>query len=178
VAQPATVAPAATVGDGQDWSGWEKWLAGHLDLLRGEMLDGVAEGMMTLILKERAMFDRELGVLRNENAELRGMLGDLLKKFADCNGQAVELKDAVARLQKSDERRQVRDQAVIERSGRVAELARQNSAAAAELSRAQRDQELAARDHRLDLLEIKLGMLLKYLGADLPRGFLGRSDDA
>ena len=174
--QPVTVAPAAMVGEEPDWSGWQKWLDGHLNILRDDLLDGVAEGMMTLILKERALFNRELGVLRNENTELRGMLRDTLAKFTDCSGQTIELKDAIAQLQRVDLERRTRDQVVIERSGRIAELQRQNSATAAELSRQQRDQQLAERDRRIDLIETKLGMLLKYLGADLPRGF-GRSDD-
>ena len=36
----------------------------------------------------------------------------------------------------------------------------------------------AERDRRIEHIETRLGMLLKFLGAGLPRGFLGHSDAA
>ena len=61
-----------------DWSGWERWLQGHLTILRQQMIEGLAEGVMTLLHRERDAFDRELAVLRAENAELRGKLDAVL----------------------------------------------------------------------------------------------------
>jgi hypothetical protein len=99
------------------------------------------------------------------------------RKLAAIERENDELRDAVARLQKSDEQRRTRDQVIAERSGRITELQRENAASHTELAAEQLAKSFAARDHRLDLVETKLGMLLKYLGADLPRGFLGRGDD-
>jgi len=67
---------------------------------------------------------------------------------------------------------------MIERSGRVADLQRENAASRAALERQRFEQAFAERDHRIEQLETRLGMLLKFHGGDLPRGFLGRADNA
>ena len=61
-----------------DWSGWEKWLRGHLDNLREEMACGIAQATMTLIHCERIKFERKLGILEGKLRELHGMLGAAL----------------------------------------------------------------------------------------------------
>jgi len=68
-----------------DWSAWEAWLAGHLNNLRDEMVDGFAEGMVKFFGQKRHEIDRELAVLRNENAELRGMLGTVLTRLGQTD---------------------------------------------------------------------------------------------
>jgi hypothetical protein len=76
-----------------DWSQWEAWMKGHLDNLREEMIDAVAEGMVEFFKQKRHELDRELTVLRNENAELKGMLRDVVARL----GQTDEkLKNLVA----------------------------------------------------------------------------------
>src|SRR5262249_30316003 len=64
-----------------DWSGWERWLSGHLHNLRAEMSRGVAEATMLLIQRERAAGDRKLAELRAENVELKAVLADVLKRL-------------------------------------------------------------------------------------------------
>src|SRR5262249_1506251 len=62
-----------------DWSAWERWLKGHLAILRQEMIKGIAEGVMMLIHRERDALDRKLAGLRAENAELKGKVDTLLQ---------------------------------------------------------------------------------------------------
>ena len=72
-----------------------------------------------------------------------------------------------------EEYRALRD-TIRERSARITQLQAENSASHAELARKQRDEEFAARDQRLELVETRLGMLLRFLsvaGIDFPRGF-------
>jgi hypothetical protein len=83
--------PAARAEPGGDWSGWETWMQGHLDILRQEMIDGVAEGIMTLIQRERDAFDRKLAALKAESIELKGMLGDALKRCDQVNDKLKNL---------------------------------------------------------------------------------------
>jgi hypothetical protein len=75
-------APAAEPAQ-VDWSAWEAWLAGHLAIERSEITKGIAEGMCMYVGEKldklRREFERELGVLRNENAELKGMLNTALQ---------------------------------------------------------------------------------------------------
>ena len=97
-------APAASPEP--DWSPWENWLKAHLDNLREELVDGMAEGMAGYFAQKRLEIDRELAVLRNTNADLRQMLGDTLKRLeqadtklrnmaADVDG---ERKDHIGRM--------------------------------------------------------------------------------
>jgi hypothetical protein len=79
---PAPAAVVETVpsdGNGAetDWSGWETWMQGHLDNLREELLDGVAEGM-SMYFEQRfaekrrewqTEIDREFAVLRTALTE-------------------------------------------------------------------------------------------------------------
>jgi hypothetical protein len=158
-------------GAASDWSGWEAWLRGHLNNERAEMLEAVAQGM--------AMFvDRALADLRAENIELKGLLADALDRFAKIDDATKALTSEIATLQADKREAQIRNQAMIERSGRVADLQRENAASRAALERQRFEQAFVERDRRIEQLETRLGMLLKFLGADLPRGFLGRADDA
>jgi hypothetical protein len=54
-------------------------------------------------------------------------------------------------------------------------LQQENSASRAALAGQQLNQAFGQRDARIDLIETKLGMLLQWIGGDLPRGF-GRTD--
>src|SRR6516225_10567581 len=88
--------PAAATAEGeQDWSGWEAWMAGHLAVEREHMLDSLAEAMMMLIHQERDAVDRKLAELRAENAELKGMIGTVLRLYAGetKTGDVVDLPD-------------------------------------------------------------------------------------
>jgi hypothetical protein len=86
---------------------------------------------------------RRIAALERENAELR---------------RRLDLKDE-------------RDRTVAERSARVSQLQAENTIAQREAGRAQLDLALADYRTRLDRLETQLGMLLRYLGGDLPRGW-------
>ena len=62
-----------------DWSAWERWLQAHLDNLREEMAAALGKATMALLQEERSRFEREIAILKNENAEIRGMLGAALQ---------------------------------------------------------------------------------------------------
>jgi len=85
---PATEAEA-------DWSGWEKWLRGHLNNERAEMLDLLAKAMGEVIAEERAAArrerDTELLKVRAELAELRGRTDALLGLLQSKTGDVVDL---------------------------------------------------------------------------------------
>src|SRR5262245_4839695 len=76
-ASPTIEATAET-----DWSGWEAWMKGHLATERRQLIDGVAEGVTTLIREAenrvRSEFRDEISKLRAENAELRGRVDTLV----------------------------------------------------------------------------------------------------
>ena len=164
------------VGDASDWSGWEAWLRGHLNNERAEKLEAVAQGMAMFVDKQLTPIDRALAELRAENIELKGLLADALSRFAKLDDAAKGLTSEIATLQADKREAQIRNQAMIERSGRVADLQRENAASRAALERQRFEQAFVERDRRIEQLETRLGMLLKFLGADLPRGFLGQSD--
>src|SRR5262249_51497175 len=104
------------------------------------------------------------------NLELKSLIGDALAKFGNLTAEI----EALRRDWRADKREaQIRNQAIIERSGRVAELQRENAAARAALEHQRVDQMLTERDARLDALEPRLGMLLNFIGSDLPRGYPG-----
>jgi hypothetical protein len=87
--------------------------------------------------------DRRIAALERENAELR---------------RRLDLKDE-------------RDRTVAERSARVSQLQAENTVARREAERAQLDKALDQYRTRVDRLERELGMLLRYIGGDLPRGW-------
>jgi len=181
---PAPAADNARIrssnGAASDWSGWEKWLRGHLDNERAKMHEAVAEGMAVFFHEQLTPIDRTFAELRAENIELKGLITDALSRFAKIDDAAKELASEIGWLRQqwqADKREtQIRNEAIVERSGRIAELQRENAAAHADLKRQQLEQAFAERDHRIEHIETRLGMLLKFLGADLPRGFLGQSD--
>jgi len=170
------------VGDASDWSGWEAWLRGHLNNERAEMLEAVAQGMAMFVDEQLTPIDRAFTELRAENIELKGLITDALSRFAKLDDAAKGLASEIGWLRQqwqADKREtQIRNQAMIERSGRVADLQRENAASRAALERQRFEQAFVERDHRIEQLETRLGMLLKFLGGDLPRGFWGRTDDA
>jgi hypothetical protein len=82
--------------------------------------------------------------------------------------------DQLRRQWETDKReRSIRDQTIVERSGRIAELQKQNAEAHALLTRQQQDQMLAERDARIAKLEARLAALFTFIGGSLPRGFPG-----
>jgi hypothetical protein len=71
-----------------DFSGWERWMEGHLANERAEVLDVVSKAMGEVVVtirqeRESALRDRDrkLADLQAENHELRSMLGDVLKRI-------------------------------------------------------------------------------------------------
>ena len=166
-----------------DWSGWEAWRAGHEDILRQEIIkaldkqyDTVAEALGLLRSEMRLETDRRITVLENENKDLRTLLSEALSRMSEARktaeADAHEQRAAIAKLERAELTRQVRDRTLIERSDRVSELMRDNAASRAELARQQFDQAFAARDARLRTMEEKFTMLLHFLSLshDLPKG--------
>jgi hypothetical protein len=78
----APPAAAAAADEETDWSGWERWLRAHLDNEREVILDIVGHAMDMLAEQERTAIDRQLAELRAENAELKGMIGTVLRLYA------------------------------------------------------------------------------------------------
>ena len=178
------LAPAA-VDEEQDWSawhdGWERWIKGHLGIAHGEIIREVTEALGELIVELRKEWrhdvDRCVAALQGENAELKGMLGETLTKFdTTTKALAGEIEQLRQGWQTERRERAIRDQTIVERSGRIAELQRENATARLVLERQQLDEALAEHRNRVDRIEIKLGMLLNFLGGELPRGF-GRTDE-
>jgi hypothetical protein len=163
--------PAAESAADEGWEGWEKWLRGHLGLEREEMSAAVAALVVELRKEWRAEReialverDRKIGMIEGELCETKAILGDVLTKLSAATSE-------IEQLRTERRERQIRDQTIIERSSRVAELQRENAASRAALERQRSEQALAERDARIDRLETQLGMLLRYIGGDLPRGW-------
>ena len=171
----APVAAPADDDSEKNSAAWNAWIVAHLEAERDFLLKGMAEGMSEYVhfkLTERdAVINREINSLKAENAELRGMLGSALSALDAVRKNA----EASAQEWIADKReRAIRDATIRERSARITQLQAENSASHAELARKQRDEEFAARDQRLELVETRLGMLLRFLsvaGIDFPRGF-------
>jgi hypothetical protein len=78
--------PVAVTGDEQtDWSGWEHWMEGHKELLRGELLEAIAESMV-IYVGERddkiAALERQVRDLELRLAEAAGAIDILRGKGA------------------------------------------------------------------------------------------------
>jgi hypothetical protein len=85
-----TLQDAAAAADEQiDWSGWERWLAGHLEIFRQEMIEGMAEGMSMYVSERLDPLKKQLAELKAENVELRSMLGDVLRKYDELSTRAA-----------------------------------------------------------------------------------------
>jgi hypothetical protein len=166
-----------------DWSNWEAWRAGHEDRLRVEIIkaldqehDNIDKALAQALEQVYHEIDRRVGTLENENRELRGMLGEALSRMSEARktaeANASEQRAAIAKLERAELTRQVRDRTLIERSDRVSALMRENSASRAELARQQFEQAFSQRDARLASMEEKFAMLLHFLSLshDLPKG--------
>src|SRR6516225_4073964 len=171
----------ATVDAGDDneknSAAWNEWVKAHLANERAEVIDIITQAMgqfaSEYVHEKLTPLNRDISNLKGENAELRGMLGSVLAKF-----DALRASTEAIQRERHDEKRElaVRNQVIAERSDRIAQLQQENSASRAALAGQQLNQAFGQRDARLDLLETKLGMLLKWIGGDLPRGF-GRTDE-
>ena len=95
-------APQPATEPQPDWSQWEAWMAGHLNILRNEfrgLLDNereliakaIGEVTMTLFKRERAAFDKKVVALERENTELNGMVNAMLRMYG--SGDVVEAKN-------------------------------------------------------------------------------------
>jgi hypothetical protein len=156
---------------------WDAWVEAHLANERSEVIDIVTKTVGEVVSHERGVRDRKLeerdraiAELRAENVELKGLVSSALATLDAVRKSTVALQQE---RQAEQRERQVRDDTIRERSVRIADLQRENSASHAELARKQRDQELAQRDARIELLETRVKMLCQFLsvsGYDLPRG--------
>jgi hypothetical protein len=158
---------------------WNRWLDDRLAPIIKEVDEAFGSAVRRIEYVEDT-FCRKIASLEGELAECKGMLGRALTALDDAR-KAAAANDAEQRadiegLKRRDLERHVRDRTIAERSARISELQRENSASHADLARQQRDQELAQRDQRIEMLEIKLGMLLNWIGQDLPRRFFERTE--
>jgi hypothetical protein len=85
--------PAAS--EDTDWSGWEKWLQGHLAIESRRLIDGIAEGT-TMLIREaedrvRSEFRGEISKLWAENAELKGRVDTLVRLLQAKSADLVSL---------------------------------------------------------------------------------------
>jgi hypothetical protein len=148
--------------------GWDEWCRGHISIMIHQLLDALSLDILDLrdaLRQEWAeAIEKRIGVVQGGNAEVKGMLASALAKLADAESEVQQQRAEIAELRRAEERRTTRDLTLVERSGRIAELQRQNAASHAELAREQRDRELAARDHRIDLLEARVEALLRHIG--------------
>src|SRR5262245_14072044 len=86
-------APAAAADVG-DWSGWDRWLRGHLDIERRGLLDALEKDLVEVLDEERRVTrqesEAELLKVRAEVAELRGRV-DTLLSLLQTKGPVVDL---------------------------------------------------------------------------------------
>ena len=153
---------------------WDRWLRGHLDLERAEVLDTVTRALgefgVTFADEGLTPLTRRIASLEAENGELKSLLGSALSAIDVVRSAAEALKQ---QQQAEKRERQIRDETIRERSVRIADLQRENAASHAELACQQRDQELTQRDRRIEQLETRVKMLCNFLsvgGYDLPKG--------
>jgi hypothetical protein len=155
-----------------DWSGWEQWIGGHQSILKTEILDLILDNVPAFVctytrekLEQR---DRKIADLEGELADCKGMLSRAVAAVDDARkdaaAEAEKQRAMIDELRLQEAGRVARDRAVIERSGRIAELQRSNAESHAQLSAQQRERELAERDHRIALVEQQLKMLLMHMG--------------
>jgi hypothetical protein len=71
--------PAATDDGETDWSGWERWLRGHLAIERAAIGDEVGDAIGELISEERAANERVI-------ADLKRAVREIEVKIAECSG--------------------------------------------------------------------------------------------
>jgi hypothetical protein len=68
-----------------DWSAWQGWLDGNLNVLRAEVGDTISKALGIALASTRkemqAEFECKLAALKAENVELRSMLADVLTRF-------------------------------------------------------------------------------------------------
>jgi hypothetical protein len=55
----------------EDWSGWERWLDGHLALHRAEMIEGMAQLVCEFVRQNIDPLEQQLAELKAEVAELK-----------------------------------------------------------------------------------------------------------
>jgi hypothetical protein len=163
-----------------DWSNWENWLQGHQKILKTEILDRILNSVPEFVcLYVREKFeqrDRKIADLEAELVECKAMLSEALSKLAEvrkiAEAEAQEQGAAIAKLERAELTRQVRDKTLIERSDRISELQRSNAASRAELARQEFDRAFATRDAELRTMQEKFDMLLRFLSLsqNLPQG--------
>jgi hypothetical protein len=108
-----------------DWSAWESWMKGHLANERAEVLELLTEGMAEFVTKyvggKLVERDREIGVLRNENVEIRALLGSVLSKV-EANNE--KMKNLIADLEGERRERHELELKLADLRGRMGALLR------------------------------------------------------
>jgi hypothetical protein len=168
----ALVAAAVTSKE-QDWSGWQKWLDGNLTIAQADLREELENTIVEVIVGLRHEWDQRIVALANENRELKGMLGDLLAKFASCNERATKQQAELIELKQLERARISREQALIETRDYIAEVKRQAADMHIQLENQRLETALAARDARIEKLETQVHMLCSFLsvsGLNLPKG--------
>jgi hypothetical protein len=163
----------AVTNNEQDWGGWQRWLDGNLTIAQAGLREELENTIVEVIVELRRKWKHEIVALVNENRELKGMLGDLLNKFAGCNDQATKLRSEVVELRQLERDRCVREEVQVERSAYVAEVKKQAAFVHAELEQHRVGALLAERDARIEKLETQVHMLCSFLsvsGLTLPKG--------
>ena len=163
------LAPADETNE-KNSAAWNEWVKAHIEAERDFLLKAMAEGMSEYVHSKLTERDRTIAELRAELIEVKGMLSSALTAIDTVRNTAY---DIVQQRIAEKRERQIRDDTIRERSARIADLQRENSASHAKLAAQQLDRSFTDRDARLDLLETRLQMLLSFLsvsGYDLPRG--------
>jgi hypothetical protein len=164
--------PFPTASRDEGWNSWwrESWSA-HVEDERKVVAEAIGNVAFELKRELQAEYeaalverDQKIAELRGQNIEIQGLLGRTLKQVEASTTEIAELR---RRLDSRDER----DRTYAERSGRIAELQRENAVARREADRSQLEAALTENRARVERIETKLGMLLNFIGGDLPRGF-------
>jgi hypothetical protein len=162
----------SSVMDAESSALWNRWIDLRLETERTEVLAIVSEALVAFGLgytqEKIAPLGREVAGLKAELIECKGLLGTTLTMLDDVRATAEALQQE---RQIEVRERQVRDEIVRERSARVSELQRQNADARREADRSQLEAALTEYRARVERVETQLGMLLRFIGGDLPRGF-------
>jgi hypothetical protein len=149
---------------------WNDWIRAHIEAERDFLLKAMAEGMSQYVHSKLTERDRTISELRAELIEVKGMLSSALTALDAVRNTAY----AIVQERVAEKReRQIRDETIRDRSARIADLQRENTASYAKLAAQQLDQSLGQRDSRIALLETQVRMLCQFLsvsGYDLPRG--------
>jgi hypothetical protein len=128
--------PAPQPEESQDWSGWERWLRGHLDNNNAELVEVFSDAVAIALAKvqeTRAADKAELAALKAELAALRTQVETLTTTKADVKSENAALRakvdvliaakaDAAALVEKLESDRRERALECADFAVKIAEL--------------------------------------------------------